>query len=345
MSSPQNTQYTPVAQVMSHSDSYQDFALFDTNEPSTHASCTASPFSDKDEIFLQQAIGLLESAHQANDHTFNNHTFNDHPFQFFGTITPFIDSPFETPDESPYTDFFSTPIINHQNTPFFTPFETPHEEFEPDPELSPFEKHPFEKDEGYGTAEFKRIYSPDRFDGNPSTLLHTAEKPIIDFEAAAYDPDETTGTLIEPLGSTSYMDEVPSSSSSSDRKRKNSSLDTITRRFPCKHPGCDKAFARLFNLNTHEKTHDPHREKPFRCRECTKSFARKHDLYRHEASVHRGERHFTCKRCAKPFSRKDALRRHVAIKGCPGTGSTAENDIDMDSGVSTSGSDDSSAEV
>jgi len=269
-------------------------------------------------------------------------------FRFnFNTIalTPFIDSPFNTPAESPYSDFF-------QNTPFFTPYETPFEDFEQDPLLSPVTAFKeFEKDEGYGTTEYKRIYSPDRFDGNPSTLLHTAEKPIIDFEAAAYDPDETTGTLIEPLGSTSYMDDpVSSASSSSDRKRKSTSSDSsdrlsLGRRFPCKHPGCDKAFARLFNLNTHEKTHDPQREKPFTCKECTKSFARKHDLYRHEASVHRGERHFTCKRCAKPFSRKDALRRHVAIKGCPGTGSVADGDIEMDSGVSTSGSDDSSAEV
>lgn len=364
-----NTQYTPVAQVMSQpeAETYHDFALFDVNEPSTHASGNSPLFSNKDAIFLQQAYGknrlfplgltasptfpstrplpypfsqsglldLQPETTQANDQ------FN---FNFDITLTPFAESHFDTPENTPFSEFYPTPILK---TPYFTPFETPYQDFEQDPLLSPaIAFNEFEKDEGYGTTDYKRIFSPDHFDGNPSTLLHTTEKPIIDFEAAEYDPEETTGNLIEPLGNTGYMDDVSSLPPPEQRKRKSSSSDCEpVRRFSCKHPGCDKAFARLFNLNTHAKTHDPNREKPFACKECAKSFARKHDLFRHEASVHRGERLFTCKRCSKPFSRKDALRRHVAIKGCPGTGSVADNDIDMDSGVSTSGSEDSSAEA
>ncbi|KAK3840244.1 MAG: hypothetical protein JOS17DRAFT_675892, partial [Linnemannia elongata] len=85
-------------------------------------------------------------------------------------------------------------------------------------------------------------------------------------------------------------------------------------RFSCNHPGCDRRFARLFNLHTHEKTHDPEQARPFICSDadCGKAFSRKHDLQRHEASVHKGERNFACTKCFKPFSRQDGLRRHLA---------------------------------
>ncbi|KAF9120322.1 hypothetical protein BGX30_003241 [Mortierella sp. GBA39] len=92
---------------------------------------------------------------------------------------------------------------------------------------------------------------------------------------------------------------------------------TATKRFSCNHSGCDRRFARLFNLHTHEKTHDPEQARPFICSdaECGKAFSRKHDLQRHEASVHKGERNFACTKCLKPFSRQDGLRRHLAVKG------------------------------
>ncbi|KAF9910523.1 hypothetical protein EC991_006341 [Linnemannia zychae] len=92
---------------------------------------------------------------------------------------------------------------------------------------------------------------------------------------------------------------------------------TATKRFSCNHPGCDRRFARLFNLHTHEKTHNPEQARPFICSdaECGKAFSRKHDLQRHEASVHKGERNFACTKCLKPFSRQDGLRRHLAVKG------------------------------
>ncbi|KAG0283517.1 hypothetical protein BGZ96_012091 [Linnemannia gamsii] len=92
---------------------------------------------------------------------------------------------------------------------------------------------------------------------------------------------------------------------------------TATKRFSCNHFGCDRRFARLFNLHTHEKTHDPEQARPFICSDadCGKAFSRKHDLQRHEASVHKGERNFACTKCLKPFSRQDGLRRHLAVKG------------------------------
>ncbi|KAI8594957.1 hypothetical protein EDD21DRAFT_313982 [Dissophora ornata] len=89
------------------------------------------------------------------------------------------------------------------------------------------------------------------------------------------------------------------------------------KRFSCNHDGCDRQFARLFNLHTHEKTHDPEQARPFLCSDaaCGKAFSRKHDLQRHEASVHKGERNFACTKCHRPFSRQDGLRRHLSVKG------------------------------
>ncbi|KAG0254004.1 hypothetical protein BG011_006025 [Mortierella polycephala] len=92
---------------------------------------------------------------------------------------------------------------------------------------------------------------------------------------------------------------------------------TAAKRFSCIHSGCARRFARLFNLHTHERTHDPHQVRPFVCSDagCSKAFSRKHDLQRHEASVHKGERNYKCPTCGKLFSRQDGLRRHHAVKG------------------------------
>lgn len=79
---------------------------------------------------------------------------------------------------------------------------------------------------------------------------------------------------------------------------------------PC--PECHRTFDRKYNMTTHLRTHDKARKKPFQCRVgCKKSFDRKHDRERHEASVHRQERLYTCGRCRASFARRDALHKHT----------------------------------
>ena len=51
---------------------------------------------------------------------------------------------------------------------------------------------------------------------------------------------------------------------------------------------------------------------PFRCDNCSKSFARKADLKRHEVTKHYALKHL-CHQCGENFSREDNLRRHVAV--------------------------------
>ncbi|ORY53744.1 hypothetical protein BCR33DRAFT_711105 [Rhizoclosmatium globosum] len=69
-----------------------------------------------------------------------------------------------------------------------------------------------------------------------------------------------------------------------------------------------------WHLISHNNSHT--NIKPFACTLCPLSFARKHDLSRHERSVHAvkaGAPVFACGICGKGFGRVDSLKRHVKI--------------------------------
>ncbi|KAF9129062.1 hypothetical protein BGW39_004489 [Mortierella sp. 14UC] len=98
-------------------------------------------------------------------------------------------------------------------------------------------------------------------------------------------------------------------SAASSEKNTAASIPEGAASFPCEFSGCNKVFARLYNLKSHSKTHT--NERPFVCAHCELAFARGHDLKRH-VKVHGGEKPFTCSGCSKSFSRLDALGRHRA---------------------------------
>ncbi|KAF9321426.1 hypothetical protein BG003_001939 [Podila horticola] len=111
----------------------------------------------------------------------------------------------------------------------------------------------------------------------------------------------------------------PKRSSSTDDMDHSEAQADPAKRFTCTFPGCHRLFTRLFNMRTHERTHNPNQERPFICSEpsCGKRFSRKHDMQRHEASVHRGEGRYGCPICGKSFARRDGLQKHQNGHGGP----------------------------
>lgn len=93
------------------------------------------------------------------------------------------------------------------------------------------------------------------------------------------------------------------------------SIGSVDEIIKCPFPGCDKIFNRTFNFKSHFKIHSG--EKPFRCGHCELSFARSHDLKRHEKIHNKDNQNSNkCDFCQKKFSRPDALNRHIKLNTC-----------------------------
>ncbi|KAJ3280952.1 hypothetical protein HK104_000302 [Borealophlyctis nickersoniae] len=144
--------------------------------------------------------------------------------------------------------------------------------------------------------------SSDILGRSPLPMHHPASNFFATFRAFQTPPTPPNG---------SPFPEDDSQSAASRRKRRPSKLYT------CPFEGCGKQFTRNFNLQSHTKTHDPDRERPYVCDRCGKAFWRKVDLDRHD-TVHTKVKGHGCPTCRKMFTRKDALQRHVSAKRCAG---------------------------
>ncbi|XP_050086766.1 zinc finger protein 850-like [Anopheles aquasalis] len=72
---------------------------------------------------------------------------------------------------------------------------------------------------------------------------------------------------------------------------------------------CDKTFASLSCLRSHQKCHVP---REYECSTCNEQFARLENLKRHFRLKH-GEATFKCEICAKMFKTRDKLSAHIRI--------------------------------
>ncbi|XP_053117064.1 zinc finger protein 768 [Hemicordylus capensis] len=79
---------------------------------------------------------------------------------------------------------------------------------------------------------------------------------------------------------------------------------------PYRCPQCGKCFARSTDFIRHHITHTG--EKPYTCVKCGKSFTRSSVLIEHQR-IHTGERPYKCRLCGKGFSQNSNRNQHETI--------------------------------
>lgn len=110
--------------------------------------------------------------------------------------------------------------------------------------------------------------------------------------------------------STVSLSDFPANGTHRERGRGRRQTDPARSQYRC-HLCPDKGFQRQYNFKQHLLTHDDKREKNHICQaaDCGRAFVRKTDLSRHETSVHKKERLYKCRKCTSSFARKDTCRR------------------------------------
>ncbi|CAJ2502870.1 Uu.00g102640.m01.CDS01 [Anthostomella pinea] len=170
-------------------------------------------------------------------------------------------------------------------------------------------------------------------DGQSECALEADDKADAPHEPDGHDHAKSTPAAVDPknqaalkqfldslesgvLESLGYKKETPQEFE--DSKAKSSSVSGPGHGYACSEPQCTKKFARKCELKKHEKRH----EKPYGCtfQGCTKKFGSKNDWKRHENSQHFMLEMWKCDEkhdrlvepCGKVSHRRELFRGHLS---------------------------------
>ncbi|KAJ1901544.1 hypothetical protein LPJ66_000718 [Kickxella alabastrina] len=158
---------------------------------------------------------------------------------------------------------------------------------------------------------FTPLISPLAVNLAASTTTTAVETPL--FVMA---PEDVFRTSYLPTATTTFQApaaqpivQPAAQSSKRQREEEDDGEEDSVKRFHCEI--CNRGFSRLYNMRTHQQTHEPRSEKarPFNCAHCQRTFTRKHDMIRHQV-LHDDSDGFKCKDCNRGFARMDVLERH-----------------------------------
>uniref|UniRef100_H3APF7 Zinc finger protein 384 n=1 Tax=Latimeria chalumnae TaxID=7897 RepID=H3APF7_LATCH len=93
-------------------------------------------------------------------------------------------------------------------------------------------------------------------------------------------------------------------------------IHTGDRPYKCAHPGCEKAFTQLSNLQSHRRQHN--KDKPFKCHNCHRAYTDASSLEVH-LSTHtvKHAKVYTCSICSRAYTSETYLMKHMRKHNVP----------------------------
>ncbi|KPP58574.1 zinc finger protein 362-like, partial [Scleropages formosus] len=88
-------------------------------------------------------------------------------------------------------------------------------------------------------------------------------------------------------------------------------IHTGDRPYKCAHPGCEKAFTQLSNLQSHQRQHN--KDKPYKCPNCYRAYADSASLQIHlSAHAIKNGKAFCCSVCGRAYTSETYLTKHMS---------------------------------
>ncbi|OXB60721.1 hypothetical protein ASZ78_006084, partial [Callipepla squamata] len=88
-------------------------------------------------------------------------------------------------------------------------------------------------------------------------------------------------------------------------------IHTGDRPYKCPHPGCEKAFTQLSNLQSHQRQHN--KDKPYKCPNCYRAYTDSASLQIHlSAHAIKHAKAYCCSMCGRAYTSETYLMKHMS---------------------------------